>query len=116
MSGMGVVPLSDEKIIAVTPASTRLAVLQDQKYVSVSAAGAPGPQGPIGPAGGDVFVYDRAGVPATVWPVQHNLNRLVHVTIIGDDGIRRYAVEDQTDPNLLIITFGNPISGKALIG
>lgn len=110
------VPLSDN-IIAVVPQDKQIVVIPEQKIISVSAPGPPGPQGPIGPAGGAVLVYDRNGIPANPWVITHNLSRLVHVTIIGDDGYERFADIIQTSPyNVITITFGGPFSGKALVG
>ncbi|GAA4626650.1 hypothetical protein GCM10023196_035740 [Actinoallomurus vinaceus] len=78
--------------------------------------GAAGPQGPIGPAGGAVFVYDRNGVPASTWIIAHNLNRLVHVTVVLDSGEEITADVAQGSPNTCTITFAQPTSGKALVG
>lgn len=113
---MGVVPLS-ENIIAVVPQDKQIVVIPEEKIVTISAPGTPGPQGPIGPAGGDVIVYDRNGIAANPWIIAHNLGRLVHVTIIGDDGYERFADIIQMSPyNVITITFGGPFSGKALVG
>jgi len=110
-----VVHLSDN-IISVTPEINQVVVIPEEKIVSVSAPGPPGPPGPVGPAGGDIFVYDRNGVPANPWIINHNLNRLVHVTVVLDNGEEIYPGVDQANLNLLIITFGIPTSGKALVG
>lgn len=110
------VHLSEEKIIAVTPADVRLAVLEQQKYVVASPSGPQGPQGPIGPAGGDVVIYDRAGIPASTWTVNHSLGRLVHITVVGDDGKEVHPDVDQSNVNVATITFPSPFSGKALVG
>jgi hypothetical protein len=112
---MGVVPLSDN-IIAVTPADTQLVVLADEKIVAVAPSGPAGPIGPIGPAGGDVFVYDRNGVPANPWMIEHGLGRLVHVTVVLDSGEEVFPGVDQANPNITIISWGVPTSGKALVG
>lgn len=78
--------------------------------------GAAGPQGPTGPAGGDIFVYDRAGVPASQWVIDHNLGRLVHVTVVLDSGEELTTDVTQGTPNTCTITFAQPTSGKALVG
>jgi hypothetical protein len=78
--------------------------------------GATGPQGPTGPAGGSVFVYDRAGVPASAWIIAHNLGRLVHVTVVLDSGEEITTDVTQGTPNTCTITFAQPTSGKALVG
>lgn len=84
--------------------------------LAVSATGVQGPRGPAGPAGGDVFVYDRAGIPASVWIIEHDLGRLVHVTVVLDTGEEITTDVDQHDPNICTITFAQPTSGKALVG
>jgi hypothetical protein len=112
---MGVVPLSDN-IVEVTPADKQVVVIPEEKLLSVSAPGPPGPQGAIGPAGGDVIVYDRNGVPANPWVIDHGLGRLVHVTVVLDSGEEIFPGIDQSDPNILTISFGVPTSGKALVG
>lgn len=110
--------LSDEKIVAVTPDSGKLVVTQNQPIVAVSSAGSPGPQGPIGPAGGDVIVYDRNGIPANPWVINHGLGRPVHVTVLLDSGEQVWpgVVNDAPNYNITTINWGVPTSGKALVG
>lgn len=109
--------LLSENIVAVTPPNEQLIVLKEEKVVVVSAPGPPGPIGPIGPAGGDVIEFDTNGTPINPWVITHNLGRLAHVTIVGDDGEERFAPVIQTSPyNVLTIYFGGPFSGKALVG
>lgn len=109
------VHLSDT-IISITPDANTVTVTPEEKIVNVASSGPPGPQGPIGPAGGDVFVYDRNGTPAQQWVITHNLNRLVHVTVVLDSGEEVTTDVDQFSLNALNITFGIPTSGKALVG
>jgi hypothetical protein len=78
--------------------------------------GAAGPQGPVGPAGGDVVIYDRGGVPASQWIINHGLGRLAHVTVVLDSGEEVTTDVDQHDPNTCTVTFAVPTSGKALVG
>lgn len=82
----------------------------------VGPEGPAGPQGPPGPAGGDIFVYDRAGVPAATWTITHNRGRYTHVTVIGDDGREVTSDVEHPDLNTTVITFAAPFSGKAVIG
>lgn len=82
-------------------------------------AGAPGPagpQGPPGPAGGDIYIYDRAGVPAATWTVAHNLGRYAHVSVLADDGSEVTTDVVWPNVNTTVITFAAPFSGKAIIG
>lgn len=83
---------------------------------AVGIQGPAGPQGPTGPAGGDIFVYDRAGVPASQWVIAHNLGRVAHVTVVLDSGEEITTDVDQSDPNTCTIVFAQPTSGKALVG
>lgn len=78
--------------------------------------GPQGPPGPAGPAGGEVYVYDRAGVPASTWTISHDLGRRVHVTVVGDDGREVDTDVEHPDLNTTVITFASPFSGTALIG
>lgn len=113
------VPLSSEVSVVVNPADRTVKVSPDAVYAIVSAPGPQGPageQGPIGPAGGDLFVYDRLGVPAQIWPVNHGFGRYVHVTVLLDSGEEVSPDVTQTDLNNLMIVFGTPVSGKAVIG
>lgn len=109
--------LLSDNIVSVIAPNTKLVVLPEEKILSVSAPGPPGPQGPIGPAGGAVLVYDTLGASINPWVISHNLGRLVHVTIVGDDGEERFATVIQSPPyNVVTIYYGGPFSGKALVG
>jgi hypothetical protein len=89
---------------------------QSPTSVNVGVPGPQGPPGPVGPAGGAVFVYDRAGVPASTWTIAHALGRRVHATVIGDDGREVDSDVEHPDLNTTVITFAEPFSGTALIG
>lgn len=91
-------------------------VATPEHTLQVGTPGLQGPPGPIGPAGGDVFVYDRNGVPASQWVIEHDLGRLVHVTVVLDSGEEITTDVIQGDPNTCTITFAQPTSGKALVG
>lgn len=113
------VPLSEVAVV-VNPAESQVVVQPEENFVLVSApgpAGPAGPQGPSGAAGGSVVTYDTLGAAINPWVINHNFARLVHVTIIGDDGEERFANVNQAAPyNTVTIYFGNPFSGKALVG
>jgi hypothetical protein len=89
---------------------------QSPTSVGLGVPGPQGPPGPVGPAGGAIFVYDRAGVPASTWTIAHDLGRPVHATIIGDDGHEVDSDVEHPDPNTAVISFAEPFSGTALIG
>ncbi|MFI6819281.1 hypothetical protein ACIBG7_43320 [Nonomuraea sp. NPDC050328] len=117
-----------EIIISPQPPTSVEALPPPVNEVSLAAAGPqgpPGPQGepgpagppgPPGPAGGDVFLYDRAGVPAATWTIEHGRGRRVHVTVIDDTGTEVTADVAHPDLNTTVITFAAPFSGAALIG
>lgn len=114
-----VIVVPEVKNVIVNPAENIVSVNRTENSVSVSA---PGPQGPPGPAGsgggggGTVIEFSTAGSPMNPWVINHNLGRLVSVTIVGDDGFERFASVTQVAPyNLVTIAFGNPFSGKALV-
>jgi hypothetical protein len=103
------------------PAGGRTLTVEATPTVTVEVAptglqGPAGPQGPTGPAGGDIFVYDRNGVPASQWIITHNLGRLAHVTVVLDSGEEVTTDVDQHDPNTCTVSFAVPTSGKALVG
>lgn len=89
---------------------------QSPTVVDLATPGPQGPPGPAGPAGGEVFVYDRAGVPAATWTIEHDLGRRVHVTVCDDDGNEVDADVANPDLNTTVIVFATPFSGTALIG
>lgn len=66
-------------------------------------------------AGASGFLYDRAGVPASTWTISHNLNRQVHVTVLGDDNRKVITDEEHPDLNTVVLTFASPFSGRALL-
>jgi hypothetical protein len=70
----------------------------------------------MGPTGGEHFVYNRGGIPAGTWTIQHNLGREVHITVISDSGEHVFADVTQNDLNSASVSFGAPFAGKAYIG
>jgi len=111
--------LSDPQVV-VAPVEQQVVVQPSYAVALVSApgpAGPIGPQGPSGAAGGSIVEFNTLGVPMNPWVITHNFSRLVHVTIVGDDGDERFAEVEQDPPyNVVTIYFGNPFSGKALVG
>ena len=115
---MGVIDVTEFWTIQIDEPTGRTVtvVATPEHTINVGTPGLQGPAGPVGPAGGDVFVYDRNGVPASSWIIDHNLGRLVHVTVVLDTGEEITADVDQHDLNTCTITFAQPTSGKALVG
>jgi hypothetical protein len=112
-------PEPSYEIVIAPPPATELSVALVGPQGTPGPAGEPGPsgpQGPPGPAGGDVFVYDRAGVPAATWTITHNRGRRVHVTVVNDAGTEVTSDVTHPDLNTTVITFASPFSGAAIIG
>lgn len=60
-------------------------------------------------------MYDRGGVPAQIWTINHNRGRLVDVTVTLDSGEEVSTDVVQNDPNNVTVIFAAPTSGKALV-
>lgn len=89
---------------------------QAPTVVELASPGPQGPPGPPGPAGGEHFIYDRNGVPAATWTVEHGLGRRVHVTVMAADGTEVTTDVVSPDLNTTVITFAAPFAGVAVIG
>ena len=121
MTDFTVIEVNQGLVIDITEAGGQVVTVEATPTVHVDIAtaglqGPAGPQGPTGPAGGDVFIYDRAGVPASQWVIDHNLGRVAHVTVVLDTGEEVTTDVDQHNPNTCTIVFAQPTSGKALVG
>lgn len=81
---------------------------------------APGPQGPPGPQGepgetgapGGVSFTHIQSAPAATWTVGHSLNRLVHATLVLNTGQVAFTTIDQSNANVIVLTFPQPTSGR----
>lgn len=89
-------------------------VSQEVGLTSPGPQGPPGPQGNPGAAGGSVVIF-TANDPAATWAINHNLNRLVFVTVVDSTGREVLPDVDQSDPNTVSIIFATPTSGKAVV-
>lgn len=61
------------------------------------------------------FMYDRGGVEASTWTIQHNLNKYPMVSIMDDNGNQVEADIHYADLNTVTIVFAKPLSGKAVL-
>ncbi len=61
------------------------------------------------------FVYDRGGIPASSWSIQHNLNKYPQVSLIDDAGNEIEADVFYSDLNNVSVSFASPVSGKAVL-
>ena len=94
-----------------------VAVTKVSNDLSLNAPGPQGPRGPAGPAGapgGSAYEHIQ-GVPASSWPINHNLGRRAHVTILDPDGTEVEADVEHTSDNTLVITFPNPHTGTVIV-
>lgn len=73
-----------------------------------------GPAGPPGPAGGVEFVFTQS-VPAAVWTIVHNLQRIPNVVVIDSAGTTILGDVDYPDDNTVVVTFSFPFSGSAYL-
>lgn len=101
-------------------------VVLEENTVAVTRLGgplilnAPGPQGPVGPQGpagapgGSAFEHVQ-DVPAATWPVNHNLGRRAHVTILDPDGTEVEADIIHSSANSVVITFPTPHTGTVIV-
>jgi hypothetical protein len=86
-------------------------ILQDKFYAIAVYPGFINPD--IDPGGNDKnFVYTQA-VAASIWNVQHDLDKFPSVSIVNDDNTQVFGSVEYVDNNNLIITFTAPFSGKA---
>lgn len=70
-----------------------------------------------GPASGSLggFFYNRNGVAAAAWIIDHNLNRYPQVTLIDDEGYMFEADIFYNSLNQVTVNFAQPTSGKAVL-
>lgn len=76
--------------------------------------GPEGPAGPAGPGGGGYFAYIQIS-PAATWIINHNLGRLVHVTLLDSGNDIAYADVIQGTLNQATIVFAVPTVGSAVL-
>lgn len=105
-------------VLKVEPAVTRV-LLEQPPALTVASPGPQGPPGPEGPrgvpgsAGGSVFRLDQT-TPAATWNVVHNLGRYPHVSVLDDGDNLILTDVFYADLDSLVLTFPNPVTGKAV--
>lgn len=70
---------------------------------------------PVVAGGLSGFVYDRNGVPASTWIVDHNLDRYPHTTLLDDEGNEFEADILYNSLNQITVVLSQPTSGKAVL-
>lgn len=75
-----------------------------------------GKQGPPGPPGPGATTYNHDQVtPSAEWIVNHNLGRLVSVTVLSAGNVEVEAEIAQLSSNQLRVYFNQPQVGKVLV-
>ena len=82
-------------------------------HVSLINTGLQGPPGPPGP-GATFYDHDQIS-PSTEWVVNHNLGRLVSVTVLSPGGVEVEAEVVQVSVNQTRVFFNLPQTGKTLV-
>lgn len=82
-------------------------------HVSLINTGLQGPPGPPGP-GATFYDHDQSS-PAAEWVVNHNLGRLVSVTVLSPGGVEVEAEIVQVSINQTRVFFNQPQTGKTLV-
>ena len=71
-----------------------------------------GPPGPPGPGGGSTYTHAQE-IPLPVWTAAHNLGRFPSVSVVDTLGRQVFADVAWVDENIVQITHGSAIAGKA---
>jgi hypothetical protein len=100
----------------------------DVIIVASGGIGPEGPEGPMGPAStvpgppgppgtpGTQTTYEFTQLsPNTTWNITHNLNRYPSVTVVDSGNSEIIPDVRYVSPDVLILTFANPTSGKAYL-
>ena len=69
---------------------------------------------PSGTGGDKTFVFTQ-GVPASVWNIQHNLNKFPSVSVVDTSNTNVFSQIDYVDSNNLTITNTAQFAGKAYL-
>jgi hypothetical protein len=97
--------------IAIEAVAAHGNILEDKFYGIAVYPGFVNPD--IDPGAGDKnFVFIQA-VAASVWYVQHDLDKFPSVSVVSDDNIQVFGEVEYIDTNNLTITFNGAFSGKA---
>jgi hypothetical protein len=84
-------------------------VLPDPAVVTVAI---PGPAGPPGADAHHIHIQDTA---SDAWQVAHNLGKRPSVTVVDSAGTVVIGTVQHVDANNLVISFGSPFAGEAIL-
>lgn len=71
--------------------------------------------GPVEGTGGVEYDVFEQPVPSTVWTIEHNKDCLPVVSVIDEDACVVFPDVSYPDSNTVVLTFGTPQTGKALL-
>jgi hypothetical protein len=106
-----VVAAKDTAVVTVEKVRTAV-VERAQPFSTVVTRGVPGPPGPPGPGGGSTYTHTQA-IPLAVWTAAHNLGRYPSVSVVDTLGRQVFGDVTWVDENIVQITHGSAIAGKA---
>ena len=101
--------------VTVVEVETVIAVAAHQPVVTVTTPGpqgVAGPAGPPGPTGGEGFTHAQT-TPAATWPINHNLGRYPHVTVVDLAGNKRLSDVIYSDIDNVSVIHSEPLAGAA---
>lgn len=87
-------------------------LLEEVEVIEILTAAEQGPPGPPGPGGGSTYTHTQA-IPLAVWTAAHNLGRYPSVSVVDTLGRQVFGDVTWVDENIVQITHGSAIAGKA---
>lgn len=88
-------------------------VMRKQDETVVVVLGVQGPPGPGGGGGGGSTYTHTQSIAASVWTAPHNLNRFPSVSVVDHLGNQLHCDVKWLDANIVQITHGSALTGKA---
>jgi hypothetical protein len=87
-------------------------LLEEVEVIEIVTAAEQGPPGPPGPGGGSTYTHTQA-IPLAIWTAAHNLGRYPSVSVVDTLGRQVFGDVTWVDENIVQITHGGAIAGKA---
>lgn len=87
-------------------------LLEEVEVIEILTEAEQGPPGPPGPGGGSTYTHTQA-IPLAVWTAAHNLGRYPSVSVVDTLGRQVFGDVTLVDENIVQITHGSAIAGKA---
>lgn len=86
-------------------------IVGDPVHISVTTSV---PTDPTENIGDKFFVYHQT-IPIATWTINHTFGRLPSVTVIGPDGFVIFTDVEYPNNAMVVLTFAEPTSGRALL-